>query len=627
MKSEASLADGPALVHAHSPVQAFLERLHQRFAADSRGKVATYIPELAKADPSAFGLAIATADGQVYEVGDARTLFTIQSVSKPLVYGVALEDAGAERVSRAIGVEPSGDAFNSISLEPGTGRPRNPMINAGAIATAGLVGGATSAARLDRLLSALSAYAGRPLDIDEAVFESERSTGHRNRAIGHMLRNYDILEHDPEAALELYFKQCSVRVNCLDLALMAATLANGGVHPVSRQRAVRNEFVGPLLSVMTTCGMYDFSGEWVYRVGMPAKSGVGGGIMAVLPGQLGIGVYSPALDERGNSVRGVQVCEALSRELGLHFLKPPRAAAATVRARYTLAGLRSKRRRPAAESAQLDAHGDRVQVFELQGELRFSTLEPVLRSVVAAGDELLAAVLDFKRVDGADAAAVRMLEGLVETCAARQQQVVLTRVRRGELLARFGDELDPRSARALHFQPQLELGLEWCERLLLKRCAPVGAPAGPAQPLPLAEHTLCQGLSAADFAYLEARVRRCSFEPGADIVRRGDPADGIFLLLRGEVSVTVELPQGGSKRLSTLTAGMSFGEMALVTGGKRSADVRADTAVECGVLSADSFRALGTERPGLMIHLLHKLLLGLGQTAVRLTAEVAALEA
>jgi glutaminase len=444
-----------------------------------------------------------------------------------------------------------------------------------------------------------------------------------------MLRNYDILEHNPEAALDLYFKQCAVRVNCRDLALMAATLANGGVHPVSRQRAVRSELVGPLLSVMTTCGMYDFSGEWVYRVGMPAKSGVGGGIMAVLPGQLGIGVYSPALDERGNSVRGVQVCEALSRELGLHFLQPPRAAAATVRARYTLAALRSKRRRPAAESALLDAHGHRVQVFELQGDLRFSTLEPVLRAVADAGDGLLAAVLDFKRVDGVDAAAVRMLEGLVNACAARRQQVVLTRVRRGELLAGFGNELDPRSAPSLHFQPQLELGLEWCERLLLQRCAPEDVQAGPLQPqaLPLAAHTLCAGLSEADLAFLETRLQRCSFEPGATILRRGDAADGMFLLLRGEVSVTVELPQGGAKRLSTLTAGMGFGEMALVSGGQRSADVRADTAVDCGMLSVAAFQALQTERPGLMIHLLHQLLLGLGQTAVRLTAEVAALEA
>ncbi len=607
-----------------SPIQAYLERLHRRFAGDHSGSVATYIPELAKADAAAFGIAIATVDGQVYEVGDARALFTMQSVSKPLVYGMALEDSGADRVSRAIGVEPSGDAFNSISLEPGTGRPRNPMINAGAIATAGLVCGADIGARLKRVLDALSTYAGRPLDVDEAVFESERSTGHRNRAIGHMLRNYDILSEDPEAALALYFKQCSVRVDCRDLALMAATLANGGLHPASGQRAVRAEFVGPMLSVMTTCGMYDYSGSWAYRVGLPAKSGVGGGILAVLPGQLGIGVYSPALDERGNSVRGVQVCEALSRELGLHFLQPPRPAAATVRARYTLAAVRSKRRRPAAEVRTLDEHGHRVLVYELQGDLRFATVEPVLREIAAAGDRMQLAVLDFQRVHQVDASALRMLEGQVAACAARQQQLVLTRVRRGELLAGFGDELDPRSAGALQFQPHLDLGLEWCERQLLQRHA--GLVAVPDAVLALSEHRLCAGVSADDVGLLDARVRRCTYEAGTRIVSRGDAADGLFFLLGGEVSVMVELPHGGSKRLSTLSAGMSFGELALVPGGRRSADVRADTEVHCAVLGLDAFGALERERPSLMIRLLHNLLQGLGQTTVRLTAEVAALE-
>ena len=258
---------------------------------------------------------------------------------------------------RKVGVEPSGDAFNAISLEPHTGRPMNPMINAGAIATASLVKGESAEARLARVVGAISAYAGRPLALDEAVFESERRTGHRNRAIGHMLRNYEILGDAPEPVLDLYFRQCSVLVDGRDLALIAATLANGGVNPVSGQRAVAAQHVGPILSVMTTCGVYDLTGEWVYSVGMPAKSGVGGGIIAVLPGQLGIGVFSPALDERGNSVRGVEVCKALSRELDLHFLQPPRTAQTTVRARYTLATKRSKRRRSSAESRLLDEQG------------------------------------------------------------------------------------------------------------------------------------------------------------------------------------------------------------------------------------------------------------------------------
>jgi glutaminase len=532
-------------------------------------------------------------------------------------------------VLQAIGVEPSGDAFNSISLEPGTGRPLNPMINAGAIATASLIGGATPEARLKRLVDGISAYAGRPLEVDEAVFESERSTGHRNRAIGHMLRNYDIMADDPEPALELYFKQCSVLVNCRDLALVAATLANGGVNPVSGQRAVRVEFIDSILSVMTTCGMYDFTGEWVYRVGMPAKSGVGGGIIAVLPGQLGIGLYSPLLDERGNSVRGVKACEALSAELGLHFLQPPRPSVAAVRARYTLAVVRSKRRRLPIETRLLDEHGHRAAVYELQGDLRFATIEPVLRSIVDAGDALQFIVLDFKRVSHADDTATRLLAGLVDRCAAQGQHLVLTRVRRGALLAGFSNELNPRHARAVSFQPQLDLGLEWCERgLLAHHAVPVEGTATPSVPAltDLSQHRWCAGVADADIEHLGALLEPCHFDAGATLLRRGEPADAVYFLLRGEVSVVVELPQGGQKRLSTLSAGMGFGEAALLVGGTRSADVRADSPVECGRLRADAFARLEQERPSLLIRLLHNLLQGSAETAARLTQEVAALE-
>ncbi len=622
------------------PVQALLERLFSQHAGQNGGELARYIPELAKVDPEHFALVVATVDGQVYEIGDARERFTLQSISKPLVYGMALEDCGAEAVARTVGVEPSGDAFNSISLEPGTGRPRNPMINAGAIATAALLQGGAHATPWQRLLATLSACAGRELDVDEAVFESERSTGHRNRAIGHLLRNYDVLGGDPEPALDLYFRQCSVRVDCRDLALMAATLANGGVHPLTGAWALAPEVIGPMLSVMTTCGMYDFSGEWTWRVGLPAKSGVGGGILAVLPGQLGIGVFSPRLDERGNSVRGVRVCEALSRELGLHFLQPPRPAAAGVRARYGLAQVRSKRRRTALENDLLQAQGHRVPVFELQGDLRFATLEPVLRAVAAGGDTLLAVVLDFQRVHHADAAALRLLEGLAEQCSARRQQLVLTRVRRGDLLSGLGDEMDPRAARALVFQPQLDLGLEWCERLLLQQqgagsasaaSAPRPATAGGTLELAsagsdgLAGQALCAGLGERDMATLAACVQRLEFEAGSLILRRGEPAEGLYFLLQGEVSVLVDLPQGGRQRLATLSAGMSFGELALVQQGRRSADVRADTTVACAVLGAPAFAMLEREHPRLMARLLHNLLRGLGDTTLRLTAEVAAL--
>lgn len=606
-----------------SPIQDYLERLHSRLCAVHDGRVAAYIPELAKADPRLFGICIATVDGRVYEVGATRERFTIQSISKPLVYGVALEDRGLDAVRAAVGVEPSGEAFNSISLEPGTGRPMNPMINAGAIATSSLVGGADRQARLDRVLQAMSAYAGRSLDIDEAVFESERATGHRNRAIGHMLRTYDILADDPDEVLDLYFRQCAVRVDCRDLALIGATLANGGRHPVSGVQAVRSEFVGPILSVMTTCGVYDFTGEWVYRVGLPAKSGVGGGIVAVLPGQLGIGVFSPPLDERGNSVRGVGACEAISRDLGLHFLQPPRAAAATVRARYTLAEVRSKRRRPAEESQLLAEHGNEVRVFELQGDLRLATIEPVLHALADDDASLRTAVLDFKRVSHADAAATTMLAALIARCAQRGQHVVLTRVRRGDLLAGLDREVDPRAARAFSFQPQLDLGLEWCERELLSRHGG-GRSAGTR--VDLARHRLCAGAEPREIEFLAALVRCRHYEPGALIVRRGEPADAIYLLLTGEVSVFVDLPGGGQKRLSTLSAGMSFGEMALLDGGLRSASARADTPVECATLTSDAFARIEREQPALAIRMLRSLLQRTIQTSAQLTTEVAALE-
>ena len=259
-----------------SPVQAYLERLHARHAGLREGAVATYIPELAKADPEWFGVCLATVDGRVYEVGDAQQPFTIQSISKPIAYGLALEYRGRAAVAKKVGVEPTGEAFNSISLAPGTGCPLNPMINAGAIATTSLIAGRSPADRLERLLAVFSLYAGRPLGIDETVYRSEKDTGHRNRAIGHMLRNFDVLTTDPDAALDLYFGQCSIAVTCRDLSVIAATLANGGVNPLTGERALRHDLVESVLSVMTTCGMYDFAGEWVYSVGLPAKSGVAG---------------------------------------------------------------------------------------------------------------------------------------------------------------------------------------------------------------------------------------------------------------------------------------------------------------------------------------------------------------
>ena len=333
-----------------SPIQDYLQELHARHAALRDGQVATYIPELAKANPDWFGICLVTTGGHVYEVGDSRQPFTIQSISKPFVYGLALEDNTRAEVLKKISVEPTGDAFNAISLEPGTGRPRNPMINAGAIAAAGLIAGKDAQTRLRRMLEMFSLYAGEEVAIDESVYRSESETGHRNRAIGHMLRNFDILTEPPDPVVDLYFKQCSISVNCRDLAVMAATLANRGINPLTGKQAIRGEYVESVLSVMGSCGMYDYAGEWLYRVGMPAKSGVSGGVIAVLPGQLGIGVFSPPLDSRGNSVRGLRVCDDLSRHFDLHLFNTPHASKSVIRLKFTAAEVNSNRIRTPEEA-------------------------------------------------------------------------------------------------------------------------------------------------------------------------------------------------------------------------------------------------------------------------------------
>jgi glutaminase len=301
-----------------APFRATLNELHAKYRGNMDGKVADYIPELALADPNWFAISVVTVDGQTFDVGDHQQLFSIQSVSKPFMFGLALEDHGRDAVLEKVGVEPTGEAFNAIVLDEASNRPFNPLVNAGAIATADLVRGKDFADRIKRTLAMFGRYVGREVYVDNAIFLSERTTGHRNRAISHLMLNFGMVsEHIPDS-LELYFQQCSILVNAHDLAVMGATLANAGVNPVTKERAIDRQYVKDVLSVMLTCGMYDYAGEWAYRVGLPAKSGVGGGICAVVPGLAGIGVFSPLLDARGNSVRGIKVCEELSERFGLH---------------------------------------------------------------------------------------------------------------------------------------------------------------------------------------------------------------------------------------------------------------------------------------------------------------------
>ncbi len=343
------------------PIHAMLTDVLDEVRGSDAGELAAYIPELAAADPDLLALAVVGPRGGVVALGDAESEFTIQSMSKPFIFALALEALGRDEVLRSVGVEPSGEPFNAISLEHSTGRPANPLINAGAIVTTSLLDGDGLAERSARIVDGLSRFAGRPLTVDEDVYASETATGHRNRAFGHLLRSYDLVRGDVFDAVEAYFRQCSVRVTVADVAVMAGTLAFGGRNPRTGEQVISERTARDVVSVMTSCGMYDASGSWLLRVGLPAKSGVSGGILALAPSQFGVGVFSPRLDAVGNSTRGQLLLERLSDAFGMHMFEQHESIAAP--------GLTITR-----------DHDDTVRVV-LDGELSFSGAERVLAAL------------------------------------------------------------------------------------------------------------------------------------------------------------------------------------------------------------------------------------------------------
>ncbi len=594
-----------------SPVLDYLEQLRREFAGVTEGHVAAYIPELAKADPNWFGICLVTANGHVYEVGDSRQPFTIQSISKPFVYGLALEDNGRRTVLSKVGMEPTGDAFNSISLEPGTGRPRNPMINAGAIATTSLIGGKSPHNRLSRLLEMFALYAGRELSLDEAVYQSENETGHRNRAIGHMLRNFDILSGDPIPNVELYFKQCSVSVTARDLGIMAATLANLGVNPVTGKQAIRGEYVESILSVMGSCGMYDYAGEWIYNVGMPAKSGVAGGVIAVLPGQLGIGVFSPLLDARGNSVRSIRVCDAISRHCNLHLFNRPSVGKSTLRLKFTGAELFSNRVRTPEESRVLHELGHGIKGYQLQGNLTFSTTEPLVQDVIenAASVEFL--ILDLKRVLTLNESACRLLYEVLIKLSGLGKFVLFTHAEHLPLLRRYLKvKLGGRYEELFRAIEDNDLALEWCENRLIEAALPDRAADRLAK---LERYELFANFTPDELAVIASLLKRRVYQQSEAIINAGDEARELFFLARGGVSVLIPTESGAPRRLATFSTGMVFGEMAVIDRAPRSAKIVADTEVVCDVLGLEDFENLSTTQPSVKIKLLENLSLCLCQ--------------
>jgi glutaminase len=602
------------------PLATYLQELYARHVDCNAGEVASYIPELARAVAADFGIAIATTDGRVYTVGDCDKPFSIQSISKPFAYALALEDNGMEGVLEKVGLVPTGNGSDRVSLFQESGRPFNPMINAGAIAATSLVRDEAGKPRVRRILDLMSRCAGRPLQIDDSMVASERHSGIGNFAIDYMLRNSGIIGSVLEPVLECYSQQCSTLVTCRDLAVMAATLAAGGVCPTTHESVLEESIVSNVLGVMATCGMYDYAGEWVARAGMPSKSGIGGGVIGVLPGQVGIAVYSPPLDTRGNSVRGVRVFHDLSEDFGLHLFQATRSGKSLVRRRYDASTVSSKRMRRSTEAKALTEHGQRIVVFELQGELTLFSIERVIRDLLALPSSTDWLIIDFKRITTADWPALDLWMSFWERNRQRFREVIITGLdAEAGLQQYFSAALARKPAALLLAMEEADTALELCEDQLLYDIR-VSAPGG--IPVSLENFDLCEGLDEASIAVLRSVLKTRRFKSGESIVEIGDPADSLFFLASGQVSVTIDLAGGSTRRLTTCTPGMIFGEMAILERRPRSAVVRADTPVECWELAIADFEHLTSTHPDLKVKLLENFARSLSIRVRRLTDEV-----
>lgn len=374
-----------------TPVPDYLNHVLSQCNSNDQGQLADYIPELASADPNKLAIALATIDGTIYSIGDDDTEFTIQSMSKPFAYALALKHHGISAVLAKVGVEPSGEAFNQISLDAKHKLPKNPMINSGAITTHSLIPVKKKVSRAEHLRRFLSELAGRELSFDEQVYQSELDTAFRNLSIGYMLRTVGVLEEDPIDIVHGYIHQCAIKVTVKDLANMASVLANGGLQAKTGKRILERDVARQVLSVMMTCGMYDAAGDWLTSVGIPAKSGVAGGIIGVLPGQVGLAVFSPKLDEHGNSARGIEIMEQLSQDMGLHLMEGTPSAQTIVQNRYQI-GKRNA-----------------IVVYELRGVLQFTESEMLLRILQDEPASKNTIILDLTNISLIHNVGVKML--------------------------------------------------------------------------------------------------------------------------------------------------------------------------------------------------------------------------
>ncbi len=582
---------GRAQTHADIlPLQRFLNDCAARLANFNDGAVANYIPELSKANATHFGIALTTVDGHIHETGDARVDFTMQSVSKAFVYALAIEFCGHKEVAETIGVEPSGDSFNSIRLGSDN-RPFNPMVNAGAIACTGLIYNKDPHGAFERIRQCLSGFAARDFEVDEAVYQSESRTGDRNRAIAWLLRNNGVLKGDVESSIDVYFRQCAILANACDLSVMGATLANNGINPVTGQQVIAPLTAARVLSIMVSSGMYDYSGEWIYRVGLPAKSGVGGGIVAALPGQLGLGTFSPPLDSLGNSARGLRVCEEVSSHFALHVLQRQVDVRSAIAATYDISNAQSHRDRRREDQLLLERFGHTAHVAELAGAINFVSCDYICRELLAEAPRGIQ-VVDFRRVSGISTASAELFSSLFEDLSNAGTRVVVTGLSEDgfagrTLLSAMGEDLKKEIRR---FEALTD-GTAWAEDQLVYRH---GGFSQLSNPVDLAEQPLLADLSKAQIEELLDVMHVADYAGGTKIVNAEDAADSIYFLTRGMVSIVLD----SGVRVATLDAGTCFGEFALIDRDtSRSASVISDSPCRCYRLTLPAFEIIGAKVP------------------------------
>jgi glutaminase len=407
---------------------------------------------------------------------------------------------------------------------------------------------------------------------------------------------------------------------------MAATLANDGVNPLTGVVALPRDYIQDVLTVMNSCGMYNFAGQWSYEVGMPAKSGVAGGIIAVIPGQIGIGVFSPPLDRHGHSVRGVRVCREISETFGLHVFRNHTNTAAVVRRELFGNVVHSKRLRTSEERRLLDEVGAKVCLVEVQGGLFFGSAERLLRRLDALAATAEYLILDLRRVHEVDLAARRLLIELIDWLAARNRRLLFTHVTADGPLAqlhaviseRFGDLTET-------VFDHRDMALEWCENRLIA----TAASGRDLTKFSLGALNIFSGLSPEDLKIIESAVRPLVFEAGQAIVREGDEARLFFVIARGTATVCLRIRKDGGERIvrvASLGPGLSFGEMALLDGGRRSADVIADERVVCYGFSVDHLREIGKEHPQIFTAILGNMMRDFSERLRRANDEIRALE-